>query len=468
MIEGIILLLALLVRLIAINQSLWLDEAVQVWASQHFSLWGLLWHYMPGDFNPPLYHLISWGWVRLFGSKEWVVRLPSLIFGLISIWVLGKIAAALKWPRSWRRLLMLFLVLAPLHVYYSQENRMYMLALLAGELVIWRLLVLDRKRTGKNVLGLALALLAMAFSHFLTLFLLPVLAWFCWRRRIPWHQQIFLAAVLLIAYFLYSPLLWRQLVTGLGWQQQFPVWRQTVGSFSFKAALLLPVKFALGRISLRPRWFYGLTSLVLLLLGWLLPSLIFLRRWQAKRVSLEEKFIAFLVFFPPMLGFLLSHWIAVFSYFRFLYVLPFWYVFLIMEGKTMAKWGNLFLAIFLFLEAAFSGVYLFNSRFHRENWRHLASWLIQESQNQAPILVLSQISKPLDYYLRGQRPVCYLTTANDLDKCPLKKTVFLVSYGLPIFDPGDKIRWQLRRRGYKIRQGVSFRRVGGEKWEKEE
>ena len=60
-----------------------------------------------------------------------------------------------------------------------------------------------------------------------------------------------------------------------------------------------------------------------------------------------------------------------------------------------------------------------------------------------------------------------------LDKEKLKKieaslpdTIYIVSYGLEIFDPQDQIRSTLKTNDYQLTQGDSFNKVGIEKWEK--
>ena len=82
----VILLLALILRLISLNQSLWLDEAIEWWAVKSFGLKELLTGYMAGDFNPPGHHLLMWFWVRVFGDSEVALRMPSVLFGVGIVW----------------------------------------------------------------------------------------------------------------------------------------------------------------------------------------------------------------------------------------------------------------------------------------------------------------------------------------------------------------------------------------------
>lgn len=53
---GILFLLAFLIRLIAINQSLWLDEATSVMVVKHLTYGEILFKFSPFDFHPPGYY----------------------------------------------------------------------------------------------------------------------------------------------------------------------------------------------------------------------------------------------------------------------------------------------------------------------------------------------------------------------------------------------------------------------------
>ena len=87
----IILAVGFWIRLVGLNQSLWLDEAIEWWAVTSFSLKQLLFGYMAGDFNPPGHHLLLWFWVRIFGDAEISLRFPSVLFGVGLVYLIYKI-----------------------------------------------------------------------------------------------------------------------------------------------------------------------------------------------------------------------------------------------------------------------------------------------------------------------------------------------------------------------------------------
>src|SRR3989344_3043650 len=122
-----ILIGGLLLRSFSLNQSLWLDEAINVLATQNFSLIGMITEYAKGDFHPPLFFIIIWVWNKLFGTGEIFIRLPSVIFGVLTIFFTFQIGKKIH-SKALGLLSSFLLAINPLHIYYSQEARMYSLA----------------------------------------------------------------------------------------------------------------------------------------------------------------------------------------------------------------------------------------------------------------------------------------------------------------------------------------------------
>lgn len=441
----IVSIIAFILRLISLNQSLWLDEAIQVWASRDFGIRGILFEYLKGDANPPLYHLLLHFWIKIFGDSEIAVRMPSMLLGTASVFLLYKISTS--------QVSALLLATSPLHLYYSQEARMYSLACFAVLLVVWRFLAWQKERNDKNSLFLATSLVLMGFSHYLTLLILPVI-WIAVDRK--YCKQLALINLPLIGlYLLYSPILFQQLKTGMEIKTAFPVWGKTVGSFSFKAAALLPVKFIIGRISMENKIIYGLISGVLVLIFWGIGAL----------GAFKNFLIALLLILPPLFGFLISFWLPVFSYFRFIFVLPFFYL-LIGLGAEKIKKKNLRKAVVIFLigvNLACSFIYLFNPKFHREDWKGMVNWLHQ--QEKAPVLTLSQVSKPFEYYDRGERNLLFWP--RDQEKIEENDKIWLVEYALPIFDPEKVVKGRLLEQKFVLVEQKSFREIVLSFWRKE-
>src|SRR3990167_9720556 len=128
----IILFLAFLVRLIALDQSVWLDEAVTANVVANYSYSEIITKFSPTDFHPPLFYLVEKFWTNIFGYSETTLRFPSIIFSLLTGWIIYLIGKRMKDdPTSsrhdvgttlgaWAAALFLF---NPLIIYYSQEAR---------------------------------------------------------------------------------------------------------------------------------------------------------------------------------------------------------------------------------------------------------------------------------------------------------------------------------------------------------
>jgi hypothetical protein len=78
------------------------------------------------DTSPPLYYILTAGWLHFFGSGDLALRSFSLFFWICSLPVFFLLATRLfdKTTATWSTLLY---ALAPLSVYYSTEGRMYSL-----------------------------------------------------------------------------------------------------------------------------------------------------------------------------------------------------------------------------------------------------------------------------------------------------------------------------------------------------
>src|SRR5579884_1198622 len=118
----LILLVSLILRLITLNQSLWLDESINVLAGKSLGFWQFVSAYPTGDFHPPLYFGILWIWERLFGYSEIAVRFPSVFLGVASIYLTFLLGKEL-FNKKVGLISALLTALGPILVFYSQEAR---------------------------------------------------------------------------------------------------------------------------------------------------------------------------------------------------------------------------------------------------------------------------------------------------------------------------------------------------------
>ncbi|MFQ5340534.1 MAG: glycosyltransferase family 39 protein [Anaerolineae bacterium] len=100
-------------------QSLWYDEGFSVWlASKDLAA------ITTGDFNPPLYIYLLHFWIQLAGTSEFAARFLSLFFSVLII-PLGYRVSKELFDRPTGLVTAFLLAIAPLHLWYAQEVRMY-------------------------------------------------------------------------------------------------------------------------------------------------------------------------------------------------------------------------------------------------------------------------------------------------------------------------------------------------------
>lgn len=181
---GAVILLALVVRVISLtDHSLWYDEA-----------FSLLYGRLSPDMmfagaagaveHPPAYYLLLHIWMQLLGDTPLALRSFSVLFGTLSIVILGVAGWSMLGPRA--GIAAAFIATwSPFLVQYSQEGRMYALLLallLSATCVYWRAVHSERSLRWWLFFGV-LAALAM-YTQLLAVFYLAALAlWPLVRRR---------------------------------------------------------------------------------------------------------------------------------------------------------------------------------------------------------------------------------------------------------------------------------------------
>lgn len=387
-----ILIIAFILRIINLNQSLWLDEGIETIAVKSNSLIDLVTKYAVNDYSPPLYHAVLKLWTNIFGYSEIALRLPSVIFGVLAVYFVYKIAG--------KKLGMIagtFMALNPLAIYYSQEARRYSMAAAAVTASVWFF-------SKKNWPAWAIFFIIALYTDYLVWFMIPV--FFLCKKR-----TAIIVLFLIPALFLLK----EQLIAGMGLAQTSPLWGQVVGGLDPKSVPLVLSKFVFGRISI------GYFAIISILYLWILASARTRFNWLWLGV-------------PIIMGFIISFKIPVFSYFRFLFVLPA-FVLLLAEGVKNKKQIGVICLISLISLIWFQ----INPRFQREDWRGVAKY-VQNSKVYMPSVAQSA---SLKYYNPGVR-------VNDVTNINIgqDRTVYLIRYVQEIFDQRDFLRRVLELSGY--------------------
>ncbi len=193
---GAIFLGGLILRLVRLNwQPLWWDEGYSVYFATE-PIDRMFW-LTANDIHPPLYYLLLHGWYGLINHTDPVVtRLLSVGIGAASLAIVVWCAAQLFPKRPQIALgVAVLLALNPMHLFYSQEVRMYGLALLlllVASTAFWRMVTdLEGDRTPWRwwwlyVGACSLALWTLYFSG---LWLVAHQVWLLFHR--PVHKRTF-------------------------------------------------------------------------------------------------------------------------------------------------------------------------------------------------------------------------------------------------------------------------------------
>jgi 4-amino-4-deoxy-L-arabinose transferase-like glycosyltransferase len=106
------------------KSSIWFDEAFGAYMI-HFNFIEIA-RYTATDVHPPLYYWLLKLWAMIFGNTELGLRSMSVLFGAISI-IFGYLLTHRLFGKKAARISLIFMVLSPMLVRYSQEARMYTL-----------------------------------------------------------------------------------------------------------------------------------------------------------------------------------------------------------------------------------------------------------------------------------------------------------------------------------------------------
>ncbi len=167
-------------------QSLWYDELFSLVHARMAP--GAMLHALAVDgTNLPAYPLFLKGWIALFGSSEWALRLPSALLGAASVYLTWRLGQRIFTTQAgW--IAALFVTVSALHIYYAQEARMYTLMVVLMALSVLWLLDWLEKGDRRAAIGYVAVTAVLLYTHYYGLFLVVVQNLYvalCWLYRPP-------------------------------------------------------------------------------------------------------------------------------------------------------------------------------------------------------------------------------------------------------------------------------------------
>ena len=178
------------------TESLWIDE---LYTSNLFcGPTVVLLKTLFTDIHPPFYFVFIHFWNGLFGDSEIALRLPALLSGLASIWLIYRLGIMAHRP-STGLVAAFLLAVNPVHIWYSQEARPYATTILLTLLTVyafWRLLETEQSFFWSLLYFCSLT--ALVFSHYYLAAFLVVLPLLAWSTKSPARVRILFGSIVLM------------------------------------------------------------------------------------------------------------------------------------------------------------------------------------------------------------------------------------------------------------------------------
>jgi uncharacterized membrane protein len=437
----IILILGFLVRIVALNQSFWLDEATSAAAAQ-MSIPQIL-QFARGDFHPPLYYIALHFWTMIFGPSEIAIRMLSVFCGVGTIYVVYKIANELV-TRQTATVAAWLTAISPLLVYYSQEARMYSQLTFLVALAVYTYLK-------KSWIAFSLILILVVATDYVGGLLIPVFFIHSFIKRTSLKKLFVSLLPLFIVFIFWSDVFQQQIISGLSVKSGNAVWWGILGGNSIKQVALFVVKTVSGRITFDNNIVYAASVAVPVGI-----SVIFLTR------SLYEKKLRLIWLWlavSTVLGLLVSFIVPVFSYFRFLFVVPAFVILLAYGVNLKSKLGKVLLITFSLFQIIFVFYYIFSPQFYREDWKGFVSSLSEKHpQGTTVYFVANSQMEAFNWYSNQINPKIK-ASAPEMISNHSQDNIWIMRYVHDIFDPEDKLVKKVDEMGFSKFDEVNYRGV---------
>lgn len=438
------LILGMLLRVVNLDQSLWMDESIGAVVAKNVSYWDIVTQFSIADNHPPLYYLTLKAWTFLFGFSEVSLRMPSVIFGVAIIYLVYHI--------SKNKIATLLTATAPLLVYYSQEARMYIMGAFFVTLAIY----LYQKN--KFVL-LSLIFPLMMFTDYVPVFTLPVFFIHALLSKKNVKQVLMSYIPLAVLGMIWLPIFLKQIETGRSMVEYLPEWQALAGGATIKNAILFWNKMILGRISFYPKELYYFLVAV--------SSVIFAYPFYT---SLKKQNLLYVLWFtiPLVFGFLVSYIFPAFNYFRFIYVVPAFYI---LVSQIESK---VFIVLMMSINLLGCGIYMFDKNQHRENWKNAVAFVEGNlAENEAIVLNYPEAFTPFQWYSKNNlEDVLPVADSISVRKNPAQTQnivqrnvqslsgVYYFNYLEDLTDPDKVVRNKMRDMGFVNKNTYTFNGVG--------
>jgi 4-amino-4-deoxy-L-arabinose transferase-like glycosyltransferase len=398
------------------TQSLWFDEA-DLAARASADTGEILKNFLKAGENGPLYTLLLHFWIKLAGTGEMALRTPSLLAGTAAIPLIYMVGRKLTGSKV--GLLAAFLLaISPYNIWYSQDAKMYPLAVTLTLASVWLFLkALESRRWLTWILYIIITTLSLYIHVMCALIVVVQVAYYFGRRFVtgeplPEHSRKQVLVSLGLLTLPYLPLALWQFVA---------LWDGTVGTTWFVPVSLpdmfnsLIRRFAVNR-SLEPWESLGAYAfLVLVLLGlWAV--------WRNSKNRLQAFFLTLYLALPVLAFYFLTTRIPLFAERYLLIASPAYYL--------LAAGGIVWLAnrrftlplamVGLVLVTVTGGIALVNYNYskeaQKEDWREAMKQLSREVRSGDVVLIMpGYLETAVNYYFKPAEGVAVRTVPHGIE-----------------------------------------------------
>ena len=453
----LVLLLAFGLRVHGLAQeSLWVDEGYSISLSQHSP--SEILQGTAADQHPPLYYLLLHVWLKA-GTSLFHIRLLSAFLGLLSVALMARLGRWVddEWVAVGGTAL---LAILPMHIWYSQEARMYILLSGLGIASTGFAWVISQGRARRaHWLGYLLSSAAGIYTHNLYFFLLPIqnlivilrtLREKDWRGLGGWLGG---QGVLLLVYLPWLPTaIYQARHHGMTWLAA-PDWPVLRDSVVYTATGLTRARGDLYTVALA--W----TALVLAL-----P----LVSWRPRGARSRTTSLGLLWFVVPVIAlFAISQHYPLYQNKQLLILMPGLVILVVQAARSLPRpLGALMVVLLSFLMSiALYDLYTVDDK---HGWRETARYLVEEWQEGDVVYLNPAAAGPtLHYYLPrsvpsagyppgydiirgGWKGETVTATIAEAELLPLIKRydrVWLIQFSATFWDPGRRLSSVLAEHG---------------------
>ncbi|MEM4724622.1 MAG: glycosyltransferase family 39 protein [Candidatus Hadarchaeum sp.] len=397
------------------KESIWLDEVTSLIIARMDLRSEIAW--AAADIHPPLYYFALHAWLPA-GETEFSLRALSAAFGVLAIAILYAFGRELFGPQT-PLLAALLLALSPLHIWYSQEARMYSMVATLSLFSSYFLLLALRRGQMRYWLGYILTAALALYTHYFALFVLlfqNVFAFYwLWRgncAKDQWSKWLAAGLAIGVLFLPWLPIFYRQVVArGGGWVEK------AIGKPSVRILFDTWLSFNIGPDGkLYPVLLRRLAYILFGAAGIIAFAELF---WgfvsrEAKRGfvniynAYREGLILCLLYsvFPLLTIWLLAQVTPMYALRYLSPFLPPYYLF-VAYGIRAVKWSWIRVAVILSLVLILLvGNWNAWHTEQRDDWRGIAAYVLAQAQPGDVVLFSPRWNaKPFDYYARGRMAI---------------------------------------------------------------